>query len=168
MEFRRAKSTELNEIMKIIKMAQEALKKNGVDQWQDNYPNEQVIKEDIERGESYLLIDNNKVIGTTVLSFETEETYNEIFDGQWITNSKYGVIHRIAVDNEVKGKNAAREIIYNAQILCKNKNINSIKVDTHEDNIVMRKFLEKNNFKYCGIIYLIDKSKRLAFEKILK
>lgn len=41
-----------------------------------------------------------------------------------------------------------------------------IKVDTHEENISMQKLLKKNNFKYCGIIYLEDKSKRIAFEKI--
>ena len=44
---------------------------------------------------------------------------------------------------------------------------NSIKIDTHKDNISMQKLLEKNDFKYCGIIYLEDGSQRIAFEKII-
>ena len=39
-------------------------------------------------------------------------------------------------------------------------------MDTHEDNISMQRLLEKNNFKYCGIIYLEDGNKRIAFEKL--
>ena len=40
-------------------------------------------------------------------------------------------------------------------------------IDTHEDNQSMQKLLAKNQFSYCGIIYLSDGSKRLAFEKVL-
>ena len=43
----------------------------------------------------------------------------------------------------------------------------SIKVDTHKDNISMQKLLRKNDFKYCGIIYLEDGSERIAFEKLI-
>ena len=42
----------------------------------------------------------------------------------------------------------------------------SIRIDTHEDNKPMRRFLEKCGFKFCGIIYLEDGSKRLAYEKL--
>ena len=45
------------------------------------------------------------------------------------------------------------------------KGIKNIKIDTHEDNLIMQKLLEKNSFKYCGVIYLLDGSKRIAFEK---
>ena len=40
--------------------------------------------------------------------------------------------------------------------LCKGNRVNNIKIDTHKDNISMQKLLEKNGFKYCGIIYLED------------
>ena len=51
--------------------------------------------------------------------------------------------------------------------MCKNMGINSIRIDTHEENLPMQNLLKKNNYEYCGIIYLEDKSERLAFEKIL-
>lgn len=55
----------------------------------------------------------------------------------------------------------------NVEHMCLEKGIHSIKVDTHEDNRSMQRFLQKNGFVYCGVIYLQDGSKRLAFEKLL-
>lgn len=54
-----------------------------------------------------------------------------------------------------------------AESLCRNRKIKSIKVDTHRDNLSMQALLKKNNFKYCGIIFLEDGAERIAFEKVL-
>ena len=45
------------------------------------------------------------------------------------------------------------------------KGVPSIKVDTHENNIPMQSLLKKNGFEYCGVVYLEDGGKRVAFEK---
>lgn len=58
-------------------------------------------------------------------------------------------------------------IIQNAEAMCNEKEVRSIRVDTHRDNISMQKMLLKNGFKYCGIIYLKDGSERLAYDKLL-
>ena len=68
---------------------------------------------------------------------------------------------------KVNGLGLSSKIIKYVEELCLNKDVYSIKIDTHEENISMQKLLEKNDFKYCGIIYLADKSKRVAFEKVL-
>ncbi|HBN29292.1 MAG TPA: GNAT family N-acetyltransferase, partial [Clostridiaceae bacterium] len=47
------------------------------------------------------------------------------------------------------------------------KGVHSIKIDTHRENKSMQRLLKKNGFEYCGIIYLKDKSERIAFEKTL-
>jgi ribosomal protein S18 acetylase RimI-like enzyme len=167
MEFRKAIESDANSIMNIIKQAQASLKENGVDQWQDNYPNLTTIMNDIKSQNGYVLLIDNKLVGTVAVSFDGETTYESIFEGEWISNDKYAVIHRIAVDVSYKELGVATRIINNIQKLTIDKGIQSIKVDTHEDNLSMQKLLNKNKFKYCGIIYLEDKSKRLAFEKIL-
>ncbi|GAB6168853.1 GNAT family N-acetyltransferase [Clostridium carnis] len=167
MEFRKALKKDIDNIMRIIKQAQNYFKENGVDQWQNNYPNSETISNDIENGISYVLLKGNKIIATVALSFDGESTYNSIYDGEWISNDKYAVIHRIAVDNKYKRMGISTEIIKNIEKLCLSKDFNSIKVDTHEDNISMQNLLKKNDFKYCGVIYLEDKSKRIAFEKLL-
>jgi len=167
MEFRRAVKTDINNIMSIIKQAQAYFKEQGINQWQDNYPSNETISHDIADKNSYVLIKDNNIVATAAVSFDGEKTYGAIYEGEWISGNKYAVIHRIAVDSAYKGLGLSSQIIKSVEQLCFNKGVYSIKVDTHEENISMQKLLEKNKFKYCGIIYLENRSKRIAFEKVL-
>lgn len=55
-----------------------------------------------------------------------------------------------------------------AEKICTQNKVYSIKVDTHENNKPMQRLLEKLGYEYCGIIYLENGDKRVAFEKLLK
>lgn len=167
MEFRRAEEADICPIMKIIKQAQNYFKIEGINQWQNNYPNEETIRKDIINNNGYVLIKEHIIIGTVALIFEGEKTYETIYDGKWISNQEFAVIHRLAVDIDCKGLGLAGILIKNIEELCTKRNIHSIKVDTHMENVSMQQLLKKSGFQYCGIIYLEDKSKRIAFEKIL-
>lgn len=166
MEFRKTIKKDVNNVMKIIKQAQDYFKSQGVDQWQNGYPNEKTIENDIKNDESYVLEKDGEIVATTMLTFNGEPTYASI-QGKWLSNDKYATIHRVAVDNTHKGKGLSSQIIKYVEKNCLDKGIHSIKVDTHEDNTSMQRLLEKNDFKYCGVIYLEDDSKRIAFEKLL-
>lgn len=167
MKFRRAVETEINNIMNIIKQAQAYFKEKGINQWQDGYPNIKTINKDVTNKNSYVLLKDNHIIATVAVSFDGEKTYDYIYEGEWISDNEYAVIHRIAIDNNYKGLGLSSQIFKDIEQLCLNKGIHSIKVDTQEENISMQKLLDKNKFKYCGVIYLEDGSKRIAFEKIL-
>ena len=165
MEFRKSTIGDIPNIMNIFKQAQSYFKENEIDQWQNNYPNEEVISNDIKNNDSYVMISDDKIIATIYASFDEEKTYNKIYDGKWLNNDDYCVIHRIAVDNSYKGQGVFYKLIQNVETLCNTKGIHTIKVDTHEDNITMQNTLKKNGFKYCGVIYLEDGDKRVAFQK---
>ena len=164
MEFRKSIKSDLDNIMIIIKEAQKYFKENNIDQWQDNYPNEETILNDINNETSYVLVKDNNIVATASISFEEEKTYKNI-DGNWLTNDRYVVIHRNAVSNDYKGLRLSSTILDNAKALALKNSIHSIKIDTHKDNKAMQRVLKKNNFTYCGIIYLEDNSERIAFEK---
>ncbi|MBS6007607.1 MAG: GNAT family N-acetyltransferase [Clostridium baratii] len=166
MKLRKSVNEDINNIIQIIDEAKEALKEQGIDQWQNGYPNADVIRNDILNNDSYVFIKNNEIVATSAVSFDGEKTYDKIYDGNWISNDEFAVIHRIAISNKYKGTGIASEIIKMIEAICLDKNVHSIKVDTHEFNMPMQKLLKKNDFKYCGVIYLEDKSKRVAFEKI--
>lgn len=183
MNFRKSTYDDVDKILEIIEKAKAGLKKLGLDQWQNGYPDRQVIENDVKLGISYVLEDveksekelksenSEKILGTIVLSPEKEVPYSKI-EGKWISDDDYMVIHRLAVDTYVKNKGIATKILEFSEKVCLEKKILSLKADTHEDNEPMKKLLEKNGFSYCGIIYL-DKEpdvgeKRIAYEKIIK
>ena len=88
-------------------------------------------------------------------------------EGSWITkaNAKYGVIHRMAVTNEFRNKGVAKFIFEQCEQLLLKNNIDSMRIDTHQDNLAMQGLLKKLKYTYCGVIYLDDGDKRLAYEK---
>ena len=167
MEFRKSRKSDIKEIINIIEEAQSYFKANGIDQWQNGYPNEESIMNDIESDESYVLLKDDKVIATAYLSFSGESDYDVIYDGKWISQGDYAVVHRVAVSSNIKGHGVAGELSKYMEKICLENNIKHIKIDTHRQNQSMQRFLSKNGFEYCGVIYLEDDSERIAFEKVL-
>jgi len=169
--FKKTQLTDIDRIMEIITQAQQYFKDNNIDQWQNNYPNTDTIKQDITNGESYLaqtVDQNNLIVGTVVLSFEPEPTYTKIYEGAWLTNDEpYAVIHRLAVANDIKGRGISSFIMSQCESLCKDKNVRSIKIDTHRNNKSMLRHIEKEGYVYTGIIYLEDGAERVAYEKLV-
>ncbi|WP_252249096.1 GNAT family N-acetyltransferase [Clostridium sp. VAP23] len=167
MEFKKSTEEDISNIMRIINEAQTYFKEQKINQWQNDYPNIEKIKEDIKNDYSYVFLMDKQIVATVALSFDGEKTYDIIYDGKWISNNKYAVIHRMAVNNSHKGNGIASKIFENTEMICLEKGVHSIKIDTHVENKAMQNLLKKNNFHYCGIIYLEDNSKRIAFEKII-
>ncbi|KRG11077.1 GNAT family N-acetyltransferase [Lederbergia galactosidilytica] len=167
MDFRKTTEEDIDQIMAIIKQAQQYFKDNHIDQWQNNYPNVQTIKKDMQNGYSYVLVNERNIIATAAISFDGEKTYNQIYGGKWLSDEKYAVIHRLAVDPQHKGLGISSEVLKNVEKMCTDQGVNSIKIDTHAQNSSMQRLLQKNNFTYCGVIYLGNGSKRIAFEKLM-
>lgn len=167
MEFRRALESDTDNIMDIIKQAQDYLKSQGIDQWQNNYPNYNTIKDDIKNNNCYVLLKDNTIVGTVAAIFGEEKTYKNIYNGNWLSDKEHLTLHRLAISSTYRGLGLSYIILGKIEELCINKNIYSIKADTHKGNIPMQNFLRKAGFQYCGIIYLENGDKRIAFEKII-
>ena len=167
-KLRKTTTADIPQVMEIIEQGSAYLKSDGVDQWQNGYPNEAVIKEDIENGYGYVLESEGKVVGTVALSFDGEPFYDEIYNGRWQTEGEdFLVIHRMAVSDDARGTGAASEMLHQAEQLCIQHEVYSIRIDTHEDNYAMQRLIQKNDFQYSGIVILGDEGMRLAFEKML-
>ena len=112
----------------------------------------------MERGVGYVAEDNGEVVAVFMFSLDSDPTYKEIYDGAWLSDEPYGVIHRIAVAEQGRG------IIDYCINECFSIRPN-LRIDTHEKNIPMQRCLRKNGFVRCGIIYLEDGDPRIAYQK---
>lgn len=165
MILRKATFSELHAIWEILQQAIRQIKLNGSEQWQDGYPNEQIVYEDITNGYAYVLTDNNFIIAYAAIIAGVEPAYNDI-KGKWITNGDYVVIHRAATSDAVKGKGIGTVLFRMIEELCADLKVYSIKVDTNFDNVAMLRILDKLNYAYCGeVIY--QGAPRKAFEKVI-
>ncbi len=142
----------------------------GIDQWQNGYPNREVIDADLRAEQSYCVWLDDKVVATFAMLEHGEPTYDKIFDGHWQSgddNRDYIAIHRVAIAVSCRGQGIAPFILAHAADFAKSLGRNSLRIDTHEGNVVMRKMLEKNGFLHCGRIFLENGNKRVAYERIL-
>ena len=163
MEIRKSTEQDIGRMMEIFAFARKFMAEHGnPHQWgSTNWPPEALIRQDIAQGNSYVCVEEGEVVGTFffICGRDIEPTYADITEGNWLDDSPYGVVHRMAGGGTVKG---VGEFCLNwAYARC-----GHLRVDTHEDNKVMQKLLDKLGFVHCGTIYVEkDNSPRLAYEK---
>jgi GNAT superfamily N-acetyltransferase len=162
---RKAQAAEVPVIWAILQDAIEQRKQDGSRQWQDGYPNEATVKDDIENGLGYVLIENDLILAYAAIIFDIEPAY-EVIEGKWLSNGTYAVVHRVATSKLVKGKGIATRFFKLMEDLCMGKKVFSIKVDTNFDNTPMLKIMDKLHYTYCGEVYFRGSARR-AYEKVL-
>lgn len=164
-QFRKAELSEIAAIWTILQQAIQRRKEDGSNQWQDGYPNPEVIQKDIEKGAGFVLVEGKTIIGYSAVLINDEPAYATI-EGNWLTNGNFVVLHRVAIAENYLGKGLAKLILKYIEEFALSKNIYSIKADTNFDNIAMMKIFETLGYTYCGEVYFRG-SPRKAFEKVL-
>jgi hypothetical protein len=160
--FRLAEMADVPVIMRLIEEARGIMRSCGnVNQWIDGYPSEETIVNDIAHDHCYLC---EEVGGEIVASFAfipcPEPTYKEIYEGQWLDDEPYYVVHRLA-------STAVSHGVFNDVMDYCMGVAGNLRIDTHRDNVIMRHVIERYGFTYCGIIYLANGDERLAYQKRL-
>lgn len=154
-------------IWELLQQAIEKRKQEGSTQWQDGYPNPDIVANDIEKGYAYVYTNEaGDIVGYTALIFDGEPAY-EALEGKWLTNRPYAVIHRLATTTGPKAiKGLGTRILKAAETVCRRRGVFSIKADTNFDNTGMLRVFEKLGYTYCGEVYFRGAARK-AFEKKL-
>ena len=130
-------------------------------QWGDSgYPSVSLLREDIARGVSYVVVDQCDEVVATFVFVEGEDPTYIIIEGAWLNEEPYGVIHRLASSGRERG--IARFVFD----WCSQRSRN-LRVDTHAQNLVMQHLFLSLGFVLCGTIFLPDGSPRLAYQRII-
>lgn len=159
MEIRLTRAEDMDIVKEIYEHARQYMREHGNhNQWINGYPGAELIAEDIRVARSYVCVEQGKIVGVFCFTIGVDPTYINIYEGEWLDEAPYGVIHRIASISHKKG--VASYCLDWCFDQCPN-----IRIDTHEDNTVMQSFLLKNGYERCGIIYLESGAPRVAFQK---
>ena len=159
MEIRKTTLSDLDRVMTIYKKARQFMRAHdNPTQWLGGKPTRQQVEEDIAKGQSYVCVNEGRIAGVLCFFIGNDPTYKTIYDGNWLNDSPYAVVHRIASSGEFKGTGTFMMEWAFSQY-------GNVRVDTHEDNYVMQNMLRKLGYTYCGVIYLDNGDPRLAFQK---
>ena len=164
--FRKATISEIPQIWDILRLAILRRKEEGSNQWQDGYPNPEVVQKDIEKGAGFVLTHEETIVGYSAVLINDEPEYARI-EGKWLTNEDFVVFHRVAVSEKYLGQGFAQKMMGCIEDFAIQNNIYSIKADTNFDNNAMKKVFEKLGYTFCGHVYFRG-GQRKAYEKVLQ
>lgn len=161
MEIRKSTVQDLPRLMEIYRQGREIMLSCGdLNQWKPGYPTEEIIRSDIALGQNYAVIQDGLPVGAFAFIPGIDPTYGTVYGGQWIDDTKpYATIHRLASTMDSHGvADACFDWCW--------ERIHNLRIDTHEDNVIMRHCIAKAGFTYCGVIHLLNGDPRLAYQKV--
>jgi GNAT superfamily N-acetyltransferase len=164
-QFRKAEQRDAKIIWKILQQAIQKRKEEGSNQWQDGYPNPDVIASDISNGIGFVLLADEQIAGYTAIDVNNEPAYDEL-EGTWLTNGDFVVFHRAAISKDFVGRGLANLLFECIENYASENGIYSVKADTNFDNDPMLHLFKKLGYTYCGEVYFRG-APRKAYEKIL-
>ena len=167
MIIRKANKTDLDNIMKMYKSCVTGMLKNGIDQWDDTYPNTEIISEDLNVGTYYVVEMDGTIIGGVNIDKNQDDTYLALDWGD--RSDSFLVVHRLGVKEEYWNKKIGKYLMLFTEKLVIEKGLKSIRLDTYSGNPKAMEFYRRLGYAELGTIDLKpNKDKYYCFEKIIK
>lgn len=151
MAIRQGKTEDIKEIMNVIEEATKDMNEKKIYQWDEIYPDEAVIRDDIADNNLYVYVNEDNIIeGIIVLNECQDEAYEAL---KWEYNSgDYLVIHRLCIHPKYQGKGIARKLAEFAEKFAVNGNYESIRLDAFVQNPRACRLYEKSGYKRRGTV----------------
>ena len=130
--FRKAVSDDLSEILALYKAVVRNMIESGINQWSDEYPNREVLAEDIEKGELIIAESSGIIIGAFVMNEFADEDY---YKADWqYPDLRWCVIHRLCVLPSCHRQGVALKMMEYAENKAMEDGYESIHLDTFSGN----------------------------------
>ncbi|QWU15242.1 Acetyltransferase (GNAT) family protein [Paenibacillus sophorae] len=165
-DIRKGRIEELEQIMALIAECIRVMREGGSDQWDESYPNAEIITEDIERGTLYVWEEDGAPAAILVLDENQAEQYGEI---EWVQPEGPNLImHRLAVHPRVQGKGIARRLVAFAENFAAEQGYKSIRMDTYAKNAKALELYRRLGYEIRGEVKFPGRTANFpVMEKIL-
>ncbi|MBM7616838.1 RimJ/RimL family protein N-acetyltransferase [Weissella uvarum] len=162
---------DLPQVQQLIHEGQATLKANGIPQWQDGYPDQATLINDINEHMAYALVDEQEqFIGYAAVRQSPEPNYKTPLTGTWPVDSEpYVSIHRFVIGQAFQGQHQSIKLFNQLFTRIKQLGFQYARIDTHAKNQAMQQLILKVGFTYaCTIAIDGDTTdQRLAYTKHL-
>lgn len=156
-DMRPATEDDIPAIVAILETGRKLLAEDGIDQWQNGTgPDAAAVESDVASGLGRVFVVDGQVAATAALICEAEPNYDVIEDGAWEArgDGSYATIHRVAVAPSFRGQHVAHNFYLRLIEEARARGFSEIRVDTHEENLRMRRVIEGCGFAYAGRIFI--------------
>lgn len=157
---RLARINDLDQIMSIIEQTKAIMQAENNDQWDNDYPNEQIFRQDIAEGNLYVAEFGNEVGGFICLNDAEEAAYRGL---AWSNDTRSLVVHRMAIRPDLRQQGLAGKLLDFAEQIARGRQLSYLRADTYAINEKMQGLFKKKGFRFVGV--LISQDGELVFGK---
>ena len=156
----------LASVVRLISVCTQTMRENGIDQWDEIYPNEEIITKDVDRGSLYVVEEGDLRIAAVSLNQEQDEAYQKV---HWLGGEPVLVVHRLCVAPAYQGKGIGGQLMDFAEEHAKQNAYVSIRLDAYTGNPRAVRLYERRGYRKAGELYFPRRTLPFfCFEKILR
>lgn len=148
LRFRRAKLEDLDAVARIFSEAVADMRRRGIDQWNEFYPNRDDLRADILRGEMQLGFLDEALACAWTVNGEFDEEYAL---GRWeCPKEEFRVLHRLCVRPAFQHRGVARRAILHAQAELSKQGVAWLRLDVLLTNPFAVRLYRGLGFRVAG------------------
>jgi ribosomal protein S18 acetylase RimI-like enzyme len=163
---RMADGSDLQNVLTLYSGAIRKMRGEGIDQWDELYPDGETLSADIEKREMLLLTQGGEAISATVVNGEQLPEYESV--GWHICRPDLpGVIHRLCVSAGAQRKGLGTQTLEAAEQFAFARGYHAIRLDAFAKNPAALRLYESAGYKKAGYI-MLRKGLFFCYEKLLE
>jgi ribosomal protein S18 acetylase RimI-like enzyme len=127
----------IDRVMTLVAACIADMRKAGIDQWDDVYPDRQTMLQDARDGSLYLAsVDEEPLVGTLVGTLVVNDVQSpEYLDVPWtMTGERIAVVHRLMIDPRYQRQGIARELMRFAEQRAAALGCDCVRLDAYSKN----------------------------------
>lgn len=146
--FRPARDEDLPRIIRLFAGAVKRMRKNGIDQWDELYPDAGTLSADVAKREMYILEANGAVAAAVVLNGDQPPEYAGV---PWKCGLKpVAVVHRLCVGAEHQGRGLSSIVLRASEDRLKSQGYRCVRLDAFPQNPPAMRLYPSAGYRLAG------------------
>lgn len=163
MRIRLAHKKELEVLDGIVKDATKRMDEQGIPQWDEIYPNKEILWKDLERQEMYVIEAGGRVAGLIIMNEDQSPEYAAV---EWMYPGRALVVHRLTVHPAHQHKGLATHLMDFAEETAVIRDYDCIRLDAFTRNPAAFTLYENRGYRKAGVVHF-RKGEFFCYEKAI-
>ncbi len=161
---RKATIKDLPEVIALVQKAIRHMDDRGIHQWDELYPDEATLANDVQDAAMYLLAVGGELAAAFVLNRNCDPEYAS---GNWKGDaSSFAVVHRLCVDPDFQRQGIGTRAMTAAEAIARSGGAASIRLDAFSKNPAALRLYERLGYSKAGMVRF-RKGLFFLYEKML-
>ena len=151
MSIERADISDLDEIFAIYQKCITILDAEGIMQWDEHYPSLTLLQQDIEAGELFKYVTDERIAAVCVLTGNQDKEYETV---EWRhPEARALVVKRLAVEPDFQNRGIAVELMEFAEDYAVKNGFTSIRLECYASNKAALNFFANRGYQVAGEVF---------------